>query len=143
MAATLNRGRSSVDRRLRHLNLGTAATRTGTMAATAANMATAANRRAALELSLLVDAERLRLQMFAPTVAFNFGGKDNSYAEVNLDQPIMGDQLKLMQAIGIAVTHSLKIADHDADTGIADAIGMLDAIAAAIGSATADMPEPA
>jgi hypothetical protein len=141
MAATLGRTRSSVDRRLRHLGLG-ATTRLGTMAATAANVTDAKARRSKLELELLADAERLRLQMFAPTVAFNFGGKDNTYAEKALTQPTFADQLKIMQAATIAVAHSLKIADHDVDAGVAEAVGMLDAVFAGIVAAAADQGAP-
>jgi len=65
---------------------------------------------------LLADVQRLRGQMFAPCKAFNFGGKDNTYAEVALEQPTFVDQLKIMQAATIAVDRSLKIAVHDTDS---------------------------
>lgn len=141
MATQLGRGVSATHRRLQHLGLS-AADRTRTEAATHARVADAKARRAALEVALLEDAERLRRQMFAPTVAFNFGGKDNTYNEQPLDQPTFADQLKLQQAVGIAITHSLKIAEHDVDTGIDQAVGMLDQIAAAITGAAAAMPDP-
>lgn len=115
--------------------LGLTWDRTQTRAATAANVADAASRRSALELSLLKDAERLRRQMFAPTVAFNFGGRDNTYAEHRLTQPVYADQLRLMQAVGVAVAHSLKIAVHDGDPGTDAAVGMLDQIAAGLKAA--------
>jgi hypothetical protein len=131
MGAAIGRTRSSIDRRLRFLGLG-ATTRLGTMAATAANVADAKGRRALLELALLEDAARLRAQMFAPAIVFNFGGTDNTYEERAVAQPVIADQLKLMQAVGVAIDRSLKIADHDNDTGLIDAIGMLDQVAAGL-----------
>ena len=70
-------------------------------------------RRAALQVALLEDAERLRTQLWEQATVFNFGGKDNTYAEHTLDKPPYADQLKIMQATGIAVDRSLKLADYD------------------------------
>ena len=107
--------------------------RAQTSAATEAKVADAKARRAALQLHLLDDAEKLRLQLWKRTVAFNFGGKDNTYNEHELDQPTFADQLKIMQATGIAVDRSLKLAEHDSDGaeqvrsllgGIAEALGL-------------------
>lgn len=133
IATQLGRSRSAVDRRLHTLHTGI--DRSQTAAATVAASLDAKARRAALEVALLEDAERLRAQLFAPTVAFNFGGRDNTYAEHELPQPAHADQLKLMQAVGAAVDRSLKIAEHDGDQGLPEAVGMLDQIAAAIKTA--------
>lgn len=141
IAAALDRSKTAVARRLAHHGLS-AADRSQTMAATAAKVADARARRAALELALLEDAARLRQQLFAPTVAFNFGGKDNTYAEKRLDQPTFADQLKIVQATGAAIDRALRIAEHDADTGVDQAVGMLDQIAAAIGAAAAQIGDP-
>jgi hypothetical protein len=97
--------------------LGLSWDRSKTKAATQARVADNKARRAELEAGLLADAARLRAQLWAPTIAFNFGGKDNTYEEHPLDQPIYADQLKIMQATGVAVTHSLKLADHDGTGG--------------------------
>jgi hypothetical protein len=139
MAAELDRHRSSVARRMRHL--GIIVDRTATLAATTANVTDARSRRAALELALLEDAERLRRQLFAPTVVFNFGGKDNTYEERTLAQPPHADQLKIVQAAGAAIDRSIKIAVHDADGGIVDALSMLDGIANAITAAADTLPD--
>lgn len=141
IAADLDRSKTAVARRLAHHGLS-AADRSQTMAATAAKVADARARRAALELALLDDAARLRQQLFAPTVAFNFGGKDNTYAEKQLAQPTFADQLKIVQATGAAIDRALRIAEHDADTGVDQAVGMLDQIHAAIGAAAAHVGDP-
>lgn len=104
-----------------------------------ARMADAAAIRTALELDLLRDAERLRQQLFSPAVAYNFGGKDNTYEEHRLPQPSAADQLKIMQATTIAVAHSLKISEHDVNAGTDAAIGMLDKVAIGIQMAALDL----
>lgn len=140
IAATLGRSRSSVDRRLHALD--TPVDRTGTKAATAARVIDAKARRAQLEVQLLEDAARLQAQLFAPTKAFNFGGKDNTYNERDLAQPTFTDQLKIVQAVGAAIDRALRIATHDADTGVGEAVGVLDQIAAAITAAADQLGDP-
>lgn len=139
MADAVDRHQSSVKRRLDRL--GIHLDRTQTAAATQAKVIDAKARRAALELALLEDAERLRSQIWAPTKVYNFGGKDNTYNERDVDEPPNADKLKLMQAVGIAVDRSIKISDHDADTGITEAIGTLDSIADALAQVAADLPD--
>lgn len=131
MAERLGTSKSVVDRRLK--TLGVTLDRSRTEAATRAHTLDAKARRAALQLSLLGDAERLRQQLWQPTIAFNFGGKDNTYNEHQLDKPPFADQLKIMQATGIAVDRSLKLADHDDGTGAAQVVGLLQQTAAALG----------
>ena len=113
-AHQMGRSSSAVSRRSKILNLMW--DRSKTRVATQANIADNKSRRAAIEAGLLDDVQRLRGQMFAPCKAFNFGGKDNTYNEVALDQPVFADQLRIMQAATTAVDRSLKIAVHDADT---------------------------
>jgi len=117
--------------------------RSKTMAATSARVADNKAMRSQIEAGLLADVQRLRGQMFAPCKAFNFGGKDNTYAEVALEQPTFVDQLKIMQAATIAVDRSLKIAVHDSDSSHDDAKSMLTGLAAAMGLAfrTPETPE--
>lgn len=84
-----------------------------TREATAAKVADAKARRAELQLKLLDDAERLRGQMFAPVVAFSFGGKDNRYEEHPIPEPVFADKHKIMMAVSAAITASIKIDEHD------------------------------
>lgn len=113
--------------------LGLAWDRTRTAVATEAKVVDAKSRRATLQLLLLEDAERLRKQMWEPSLAYNFGGKDNTYAEHQLDQPAFADKLKIMQAVGIAIDRSLKLDVHDSGTGTGVVIGLLQQTAAALG----------
>lgn len=132
-AKELGRSSSAVSRRSKVIGL--LWDRSKTRVATEANLADNKSRRAAIEAGLLDDVQRLRGQMFAPCKAFNFGGKDNTYAEVALEQPTFVDQLKIMQAATIAVDRSLKIAVHDSDSSHDDAKSMLTGLAAAMGLA--------
>lgn len=98
--------------------LGLSFSRAATQAATDAKVADARARRADLALDLLADAERLRRELWEPCKAFNFGGRDNTYNEVQLDQPTFADKLKIMQAAATAVDKALRLDDHDSgDTG--------------------------
>jgi hypothetical protein len=112
-AKQLVRSTTAVSRRAK--TLGLLWDRSKTKVATAANVADNKSRRAAIEAGLLDDVQRLRGQLFTPCKAFNFGGKDNTYNEVALDQPVFADQLRIMQAATTAVDRSLKISLHDAD----------------------------
>jgi IS30 family transposase len=89
--------------------------RSRTKAATAAKVVDAKARRADLAAALLEDAHRLRAQLWKPCKAFNFGGKDNTYAEVQLDEPTFADKLKLVQAAGVAIDKHARLAEMDAD----------------------------
>ncbi|WP_343993052.1 hypothetical protein [Terrabacter terrae] len=130
IAAEIGTTKSTIDRRLRAL--GITLDRSSTEAATKANTLDAKARRSRLQLALLEDAERLRAQMWQPATVFNFGGKDNTYEERTLDKPPFADQLKIMQATGIAVDRSLKLDLHDSG-GSTAVIGLLQQTAAALG----------
>jgi len=107
--------------------------RTKTEAATAAKKADAAALRAQLELDYLEDAQRLRRQLWEPCKAFNFGGKDNTYAETDLDEPVFADKLKIMQASTTAANASLRIEQARNDGGTAAARSLIMDLAAAFG----------
>jgi hypothetical protein len=132
-ATRLGRSRGCVGNHAK--DLGLSWDRAQTKAATSARVADNRALRSQLEAGFLADAAKLRAQLFSACTVFNFGGKDNTYEERVVDKPPFVDQLKIMQAATIAVTHSLKIAIHDGDPGTADAIGMLDAIAGEIRAA--------
>jgi hypothetical protein len=138
-ATRIGRSRSGVGDHAKALGLTW--DRSKTKDATAARVADNRATRSTIEAGLLADVQRLRGQMFAPCKAFNFGGKDNTYAEVALDQPTFVDQLKIMQAATIAVDRSLKIAVHDSDSSHDDAKSMLTGLAAAMGLAFRTPPE--
>lgn len=110
-------------------------------AATAAKVADAKARRAELMHELLDDAERLRQQLFAPTTLHSFGGKDHTYNSKDVEQPTFQDQHKIMMAVSSAVTSSLRIDDHDTDTGADGAKSMLGALAAGLKVAYDQLPD--
>lgn len=139
MATATDRHPSSVKRRLD--KLGIHLNRTQTAAATQAKVIDAKARRAALELALLEDAEKLRQQVWQPHTYFDWGGKDHDFATHDVDEPTPSDKLKLMQAVGQAVDRSLKISVHDVDTGVTEAIGTLDSIADALAQVAANLPD--
>ena len=138
-ATRIGRSRSGVGDHAKALGLTW--DRSKTKDATAARVADNRATRSTIEAGLLADVQRLRGQMFAPCKAFNFGGKDNTYVEVALEQPTFVDQLKIMQAATIAVDRSLKIAVHDSDSSHDDAKSMLTGLAAAMGLAFRTPPE--
>lgn len=139
MAKAISRHPSSVKRRLD--TLGIHGDRTQTAAATQAKVIDARARRAALELQLLEDAEKLREQVWKPHTYFDWGGKDHDFDTHEVPEPTPTDKLKLMQAAGIGIDRSLKISVHDADTGVTEAVGALDQIADALALASKDLPD--
>jgi len=102
--------------------------RTRTAAATAAKKADGAARRAALQLDALENAGRLMGQMFAPSVVYNFGGKENDYNERSVDEPPFRDKRDIATAIKALADTALKLAEYDKATGHEDEKGMLGAL---------------
>ena len=90
--------------------------RASTAKATEAKVLDAAAKRAALENLLLEDAAKLRDRLWKDCLVFNFGGKDNTYAEALLDEPTYTDKLKIIQSVSTAIQTSLRLSEHDAGT---------------------------
>ncbi len=109
-------------------------------AAAEARRADAKARRATLKLDLLDDLERLRGQLFSEAMVFNFGGKDNTYAEATLPEPPTADKLKLVQAMNTTLGSIEKLERMDADAEVSADIGLLDQVFQAI-TAAADMED--
>jgi hypothetical protein len=99
--------------------------RTRTAAATAAKKADGAARRAELQLKALDAAGRLFEQMFAPTVVYNFGGKENDYNERPVDEPPFRDKRDIATSIKALADTALKLAEYDKATGNEDEKSML------------------
>jgi uncharacterized protein (DUF885 family) len=112
--------------------LGVRSDRTDTVRATEAKLLDAKALRAELKVNLLLDAQRLRQAMWQPAKVYNIGGKDNTYTEHDVDEPPFRDKLSIMQAATTAIDRSLKIDQHDADAGVAEASSLLDMFAAAV-----------
>ncbi len=86
-----------------------------TKAAVEAHKTDAKARRAELANLLLEDARRLRDQIYEPAIVYNFGGRENTYAENTLPEPDYAAKLKIMQAAGIAIDRSLRLDSYDSD----------------------------
>jgi hypothetical protein len=115
--------------------------RAPTKAATEARKVDLAAKRASLRAKFLTRADEL-LDMFdKPVTVFNFGGRDNSYAERTLDRPTIGDMRSLVQAAATASTQEIRIAQADAGQGEEAARSLLGGLAAALG--LTDPEEPA
>ena len=76
----------------------------------------AASRRAALMELQLEAAHRLSEQMFAPTKIYNFGGRDNTFAEESVPEPPFADKLRIQQSINGAVNNVLRLMEAEAGT---------------------------
>lgn len=107
--------------------------RSATAAATEARKADLAARRASLREKYLQRADELLEQMTQPCTVFNFGGKDNTYAEHQLTKPPVKDLRDLMQAASIATTAEIRIAQADQNQGVEAARSLLAGIAGALG----------
>lgn len=109
-------------------------------AATKARVADAKVRRAELMHELLDDAEKLRNQLFAPTIIHSFGGKDHTYNSKPVEQPLFKDQRDIMQSVSVAINASLRLDHHDTDGGAEGARGMVTALFGALSIAADALP---
>lgn len=94
---------------------------TRTKAAAEAHALTNAEKRAELETRFLDEAASLLDQLHTPHLAYNFGGKDNTYEEHTLPEPDIKGKKDLVQAAGTAVDKAVKLADVDRTGKGADA----------------------
>ncbi|MFF9262008.1 helix-turn-helix domain-containing protein [Streptomyces longwoodensis] len=78
-------------------------------AATNVRKADLAERRAAFAERLQDIAEREAAKMHAPTLYWEWGGKDHTYAQKLADEPIPADRRAIMSTIATAVDRSLKL----------------------------------
>lgn len=130
IAKEMTRSKQAVS--LRAAKLGLNWDRTRTAAAAQARHIDAKARRAALQVALLEDAERLRRELWQPVVYVDHGGKEFVEVRWTMPTPNYQDRLRIMQTVGTAIDRSLKLADHDS-TG-ADAVrSLLGGIAAQLG----------
>lgn len=113
IAAELGRPWSTVTKIARQLGLSF--DRSQTRAAVEARKVDLAAMRADLAHLALVKAKGFLDALDQPFLAFNFGGKDNTYEEHLLDRPPTGDIRNLMTAFGIATQRSLELTKFDVD----------------------------
>jgi hypothetical protein len=97
--------------------------RSQTRAATEARQADMQARLTDLSEQLLTDVERLRRQLWKPCLVYDFGGKENTYAEHELPEPDFRAKQAIFTSIGIAVDKVIAIRKQD--TGGGEAIGLI------------------
>ncbi|MCG7524929.1 helix-turn-helix domain-containing protein [Streptomyces sp. OfavH-34-F] len=107
-------------------------------AATRVRTADLAARRAALALALQTDAERLRAQLFAPTVHGEFAGKEGHWQTANLPQPRFVDQRAIVASVQTAVGTSLRLAPAEGGEDAGQVRSMLGALGEALTQAAND-----
>ena len=133
IAKRMSRSKDVISRRAADLGLNWDRSRTAV--ATQAVVADAKARRAALQVSLLGDAENLRRELWRPVEYVDHGGKDFVEVRWTMPTPSYQDRLRIMQSVGLALDKSLRLAEHDSTgadeirnllTGIARQIGLTD-----------------
>lgn len=106
-------GVGSVTNIAKHAGLTDAFDRSSTKNATEAARLDNAALRATTSRRLLEEANRFLDDLHRPHVAFNFGGKDNSYNEREMPEPPIADKRNLMTAAAIAIDKHLAVEKHD------------------------------
>lgn len=112
--------------------------RTTTKHATAAVTADNKARRAAISSRLLAKADEFLDQLEQPHLVFNFGGKDNTYEERELDRPPTADMRNLMTCAAIALDKHAVLEKIDGDQGVEGARAMILDLASALRGAASD-----
>lgn len=98
---------------------------TMTEEATKHRVAQLAEKRTILADALVDDALKLTEQVWAPAVIYNFGGKDNTYEDREVNEPPALDKKNLMASAGIAIEKSLRLVPPADNSGTDDARSMV------------------
>lgn len=96
-----------------------------TASATAARQHDMKVRRLELIDELMSKAADHLVAIDQPFLAFNFGGKENTYEEHTLDRAPTGDLLNLHRAASLALKDARELIRDDDDQGVAEAESML------------------
>lgn len=96
-----------------------------TASATAARQHDLKVRRLELIDELMAKAADHLVAIDQPFLAFNFGGKENTYEEHELDRAPTGDILNLHRAASLALKDARELIHDDDDEGVAEAESML------------------
>ncbi|MCZ4613318.1 hypothetical protein [Rhodococcus qingshengii] len=98
-------------------------------------------RRAALEERLLIEADKVIDQMWAKTLVFSFGGKDNTYEEHTLKQPTYSDQKTIVQTAATALNAANKLHEMNAGHDATSTVSVLAEVHAAVIALANEHPE--
>lgn len=107
----------------------TAFDRSNTETATRAAQVDNAARRAALEAEFLKVAEEELARRDQPVKWGNFGGRDNTYAEVELPAPTFGMRSTLVATAARAVKAAADLAGTAGNGAVAESVRLLEALA--------------
>jgi transcriptional regulator with XRE-family HTH domain len=110
--------------------------RAQTAAATAAHTIDLAAGRIRLAEKMLDAAEGMLDRIDEPYLVYNFGGKDNTFEEHELDSAPVEVRRSIIVTAGIAFDKLTRIVERDG-TGTDEAVGMLDTLAAGFREAAA------
>ena len=99
-------------------NAGVTFDRSKTKTATEALKIDLAHRRQQLAEKAMTRAEELLDQLDKPHLVFNFGGRDNTYEEHQLDRPPTGDIRNLVQAFGVLAQRHIDLVRADEDLSL-------------------------
>ena len=94
-------------------------------------------RRALLMRMQMDEALTLQRRMFEPVVQGQFGGRDNTWNEVELEEPTYADKLRIQQTISGALNNVLKLMEADAQSN-RSTINLITATAEKLGLAGSD-----
>ena len=131
IAAELGRPTGTVTNIARQLGLDF--DRTATEAAVKARKIDLAEKRGLLREKFLNRADELLNRAAEPYLVHNFGGKDNTYAEHQLDLPPAAEARNLTQAAATAATAEIRISQADNDHGLESVRSMLGNLGSALG----------
>lgn len=98
---------------------------TMTASAVAARQADLKLRRIEIIEELVSKAQDHLVAIDQPFLAFNIGGKDNTYTDHTLDRAPTGDLLNLHRATSLALKDARELIRDDDDEGVAEAESML------------------
>lgn len=143
IARRLNRSPHTITKIAKELGLSFArGDSPGLREATEARRADARARRAALAIKLLDDAERMRQQLFAPLLVYNFGGKDNTFNQHEIPEPGPRDKRDLMQAISLAIERSVRLDEYDSGANLGNVVSLLESLGRGLAAKYGDDAEP-
>lgn len=127
IARALQRSGSTISKAAEELGL--TFDRSRIAAATAARLADAKASRAELQQMYLEEAQELLLEVRRPVEYVDHGGKDFVEVRWTMPEPSIADKLKLLQSSGISTDRALKLAQHDAESGVEPVKSMLGQLA--------------
>lgn len=134
---------STVSRLAKATSTGDGWQRSQTKNATKAKQVDNAALRAVTSRRFLEECNRFLDDLHKPHVAWNFGGKDNTFNSKKFPEPPTGDKRNLIVSAATALDKHLAVEKHDGDNNVPAARSMLGSLAAGLQLAYDQLPPPA